>query len=96
MKFRFNRHLLEDSMKTVCEFNTLHELLDIINKDLSSWSTKSLQLKDLVIEHYCFDTRINWDTYMITAFSKLNRGVIGFTNGKVLLGKKRRGEGRGK
>ena len=96
MKFRFHRRLLEDSMKTVQEFNTLHELLDIINKDLSSWSLKSLKLKDLVIEHYCFDPRINWDTYMITAFSKLNRGILGFTNGKVLLGKKRRGKGSGK
>lgn len=80
-KFRFHRELLADSMKTVVEFETRQELLDLLNRDLAQWSVDPMEMKDLRIEEYGYDKRIDWETFIVTADPKLKLGVFGFTNG---------------
>lgn len=78
-KFRFHRVMLEDSMKTVVEFKDKTELLEIINRDLAQWSIDPVEPEELLVEHYCNDKRIKWDTYIVTAPQR-RLGVLGFTN----------------
>jgi len=69
MLFREHRGSLEDSMKTVTNVESLKDIEKICNFK-----------GEYKIKYYCFDDRINWNTYIVTCDDK----VIGFTNGIVL------------
>lgn len=78
MKFREHRGGLEDSMKTVREFNTEEEFTsfigDLAARDVSDGSERVA----VDIHYYGYDARIDWDSYIV---SVPGFGVIGFTNG---------------
>ncbi len=78
MLFREHRGLLSDSMETMEVVSSLSDIWDIVKKDLTPYGIKN----DLRIEYYGCDSRIGWDTYIITI---PGYGVLGFTNG--LLGR---------
>lgn len=68
MKFREHRGSLSDAMKTVIEVNSLLDIEKLFPND-----------GKLKIEYYCYDDRINWNTYIVIG----ELGVIGFTNGNL-------------
>jgi len=68
--FRQQRGSLDASMETVKEVKTLDDVWNLI--DLKDFGIK----KDLSIKHYCYDKRINWNTFIISN----SKSVIGFSN----------------
>lgn len=67
MLYRDHRGSLEDSMKTVQEFNSMGDL----NKYLSTiFSDYNRIVIDIKFEYKGFDPRIGWETYYV--FVKLN------------------------
>lgn len=69
MLFRYHRGSLDESMKTIVQINSVHELCELLNVDE----------KDLKCEPYGYDERIGWDAYVIT----VSYSVYGFTNGDI-------------
>jgi len=66
--FRPHRHLLDESMQEVKTVKSLNDIRKILN------------LKDgeeLVLEYYCYDDRIKWETFIVT----VDGCAVGFTNG---------------
>lgn len=53
---------LEDSMRKVEKFNSLKELLQYIVKQFNN----AFAIDDIYIKYYCYDSRIDWDTFLIT------------------------------
>jgi len=72
MRLRKHRELLDDSMETVVEIDpTMPALVEKIQRDLGA---DGLTVK---VEHYCYDSRIGWDTHIVTIEGI---GVYGFTD----------------
>lgn len=77
--YRPQRGNLDDAMQEMKDFQSLDELILYLQEDLFMWFGKQEINKDtLHIKPYCFDERINWDTYIVTLDGW---GVVGFTNG---------------
>lgn len=74
MLFRQHKGSLAESMETLVKVDTLEDIIKV------SPFTEFGYILNLNIEHYCYDDRIDWDTYIIT---DERYGVIGFTNGEV-------------
>jgi hypothetical protein len=74
MKYREHRGGLEESMKTVKEFSTQSEFLAHITKTI-------YYLKGPIkVEKYGgIDTRIGWDTYIVT----VGGNAVGMTDGPL-------------
>ena len=70
MKFRPHRGSLSDAMKEVSEIEPSMETL----KQLLILSDEKLEIK-----YYCYDERIDWDTYIVV----VNGQTVGFTDGPV-------------
>ena len=78
-KFRFHRGTLEDSMKAVWEVETIDDILQIFKDEFPMLS--HLFNQDTVkIKPYGYDTRIEWDTYIVTI---MGLGPVGFTDGPL-------------
>ena len=54
---------LKESMDRVKEFNSLKDMFSFIS---STYLSMSDCLRDFYISYYCYDDRINWETYIIT------------------------------
>jgi hypothetical protein len=81
IKFREHRGTLIDSMETVVEVGSKQELVKVISERLGIYSHGiNISMDTIQINPYGFDTRIGWDTYIVTL---ANYGVVGFTNGKL-------------
>lgn len=77
IKFRPHKELLEETMTKLQIFATGSDLLEYLNNEYSYVPN----LKDrLTVEWYCYDNRINWNTYIVHIS---DFGVIGFTNSPV-------------
>lgn len=76
-KYRDHRGSLSDSMKTVQEFEVKADLTDYLQKDLDKFGFK-LKPGDVKIRPYGHDSRINWNTHIVTID---HYGVAGFTDG---------------
>lgn len=79
IKYGEHRGTLAEAMKTVIEFSTRKELFDHIKKSIIYEPLKSATIKDLKIRKYCYDKRIDWDTYIVL----LKDVPMGFTNGML-------------
>lgn len=74
MRIRQHRELLEDSMKTVEEIQpTISAIRKYFKKNSLMQDTYNGKI---VVKHYGFDERINWDTHIIT----IDGNAIGFTD----------------
>jgi hypothetical protein len=60
MKYRDHRSTLSESMGTIQEFNSIDELRNYLTK-VFNWGI----IDQIKIKHYCYDRRINWDTYLV-------------------------------
>ncbi len=74
IKYRDHRGSLDESMKTVQEFETKQDLVKYLKENC----VVPFYGYNLRMDHYCFDKRINWDTYIVTI---KGFGVVGFANG---------------
>lgn len=54
---------IEEAMNQAREFNTKKELIDYIKERFGN----HYKLDTLSCEHYCFDERINWDSFVLCA-----------------------------
>ena len=79
MKFREHRGHLTDSMKTVVDIVDREALISLLQSRLQPCGF-TFASKDLKIEPYGLDDRINWDTNIVTI---AGYGVAGFTDGPV-------------
>lgn len=79
IKYRDHKRTLNESMDTVQEFKNKNELIIYLKSSLSIFKY-TLNEEDLIIEKYCFDDRIEWNTYIV---SIKGFGVVGFTNGSL-------------
>lgn len=78
-KFRENRASLEESIKTIVEVSSREELINHIRK-LQEQLGVEIDGKDVSIEYYGFDTRLGWETHIVT---DKDRAVLGFTDGPL-------------
>ena len=76
MKVREHRGLLSESMATVREVKNRSELLAIIQSQLLF----EMDPARLHVEHYMYDGRIGWDTYLISIDGY---GVWGMADGPL-------------
>lgn len=72
--FREHRSSLSESMETVKEIESLDDIYN--STDFKKYEI----VNDLRIDPYCYDSRINWDTYIVTS---PDYGIVGFTNGPI-------------
>jgi len=79
VKFREHRGLFEDAMKTVVEVADRTALIEHLRKVYDDGMPMP-DLEKMVIEYYCYDDRIGWDTYIIYV---KNYGVLGFSDGPI-------------
>lgn len=75
---RQHRATLEESMKTVRPVRDRDQLVEIIRLSLVDWPVKPKQIK---VVPYGYDSRIGWDTYLITIDGW---GVWGMANGPIV------------
>lgn len=77
MKFREHRGDLNESMTTVVELDPTSEALKAhLEHILKNW--KVVRPLKLHIEHYAYDSRIEWDTYIVKVEG--SGFVVGFTD----------------
>lgn len=62
MKFRFHTGGLKESMATMIEVKNLQELKDAVN---GKWQQFNRSVEKLRFDHYGFDSRIGWNTYLV-------------------------------
>jgi hypothetical protein len=75
LQFRFHKGGLVDSMSTVTDIESMGHLITHIKH---YWT---IPFDGLTIEHYCWDERIAWDTYIVMAQVKDDRYPVGFLSG---------------
>jgi hypothetical protein len=88
MKFRHHRHLLSEAMETVVELEpTRTALVELLREKYREYGLYSeeqivegISPETLNVKAYCFDKRINWDTYIVHSDAM---GVFGFTDGPL-------------
>lgn len=59
--YRPQRGTLDEAMEEVKQFDTINEMLDYLVADYNHAFSKS----DIYISYYCYDERIDWDTYIV-------------------------------
>lgn len=82
MLYRDHKGSLADSMQTVIEVNSKQDIIDHLN---SWWNKLGYNIYSVIIEYYCYDDRIGWDTYIVRQQleGETNYTVAGFTDGLV-------------
>jgi hypothetical protein len=78
-QFRPHRRTLIEAMKEVKTFNSLAELIENQKPELAQWGVE-ITAENVKVTPYCYDKRINWNTYIVTLE---DYGVLGFTDGPV-------------
>jgi hypothetical protein len=76
--FRQHRGGFDESMATTTvEINTLNDLTNEVGKAIGGMVSDGM----IRASHYVFDSRNQWNTYMITVTGV--DGVVGFTNAPI-------------
>lgn len=82
-KYREHRGSLVESMETVREVADRNALVEMITKDLHPWR-RAMDLSDIAstlkVEPYGYESRIGWNTHIVTL---PNYGVLGMTDGPL-------------
>lgn len=78
--FRPHRATLKESLLEVVEFNTIEDMLESLYKHYSIEYSEPIVAKDFNMSYYCYDKRIDWNTFIISlSFDKFNLPVGWFT-----------------
>jgi hypothetical protein len=74
MLYRPHRATLQEAMEEVTEVSSIEDIAKFETNDFYH-----IDAKDITVEYYCYDERIDWKTYIVC-----NKGnAIGFTNGPL-------------
>ena len=60
--YRPQRSLLAEAMAESKEFSSVKEMLEYIVEE----HEKAFDISDIYISYYCYDERIEWETYILT------------------------------
>ena len=60
--YRPHRSTLEESMAEVKEFSSIKELCEYLAEQCKG----AFDVSDIYISYYCYDERIDWETYIVT------------------------------
>ena len=60
--YRPQRATLDEAMAEVKEFGSLKECFEYIIAELDG----EVKLDDIYLSYYCYDERIDWDTYLVS------------------------------
>lgn len=60
--YRPHRGTLADAMAEVKEFSSIKEMREYLVQD----HKKAFAVSDIVISYYCYDDRIDWETFIVT------------------------------
>ncbi|QIG76176.1 hypothetical protein EVC24_155 [Rhizobium phage RHph_I4] len=77
-KFRPQRGSLTDAMAEMRVFDTLDDLYRYVKDQLRPFTNAPVDLEAIKIEYYGYDSRIEWDQYIVTL---KDYGVLGFLDG---------------
>jgi hypothetical protein len=75
MKFRPQRGSLKESMAEVVEVSTRAELLSVLRKLYAPVPVTRFEIR-----YYCYDARIDWETYLVTIPENV---AVGYTDGPL-------------
>ena len=67
---------LDESMEKVVELEDRPALLEYLSREYDFWEPTE---KNVEVKHYCYDDRIDWDTYLVTIDGK----AALFTDGPI-------------
>lgn len=67
---------IDEAMLRIVEIKNRAELLEYLEKEYDFWQPTS---KNVEIKHYCYDKRIDWNTYLVTIDGK----AAVFANGPI-------------
>ena len=84
--FREHRGSLKESLETMKSFDNKEALLEYLKNILPICFGCSIE-NNLICEHYCYDERTEWETYILKVKTPYNNPVIGFTNCQILATK---------
>ncbi|MUP44879.1 hypothetical protein E0K83_03855 [Gramella sp. BOM4] len=81
IKFRNHCGSLEESMKTVREFENEKELIKFLE------AYHNFKVREIKFDHQIYDERIGWDSYYVSVYVEWFLGhwhwqCVGMTNGK--------------
>lgn len=76
MKFRSHKGTLAESMDTVKEVKDLNDVKKILEKEYEPYK---ILPGEITCKYYCYDKRINWDSWIILE----NGYAIGFSDGQL-------------
>ena len=76
MLFRKHRGSLDDAMITCIPVKTKKDIADYCSDKLITFDPELIKVK-----YYCYDDRIQWDTYIVIY---PDYGPLGFTNGNLI------------
>ena len=60
--YRPQRGSLADAMAELKEFSNIKEMLEYLAQD----HKKAFDVSDIYISYYCYDDRIDWETFIVT------------------------------
>jgi len=79
MKFIYHRGGYKESMETLFEFSSKHELFEIFKKDVK-YIAPNFSIDDIKCKHYTHDDRNGWDCHLVT----IDRfGVMGYSDTQI-------------
>ena len=58
---------INEAMKRVFELEDRPALLEYLRREYDFWQPTE---KNVEVKHYCYDDRIDWDTYLVTIDGK--------------------------
>ena len=65
--YRPQRGGLDESMEELKEFDTVEDLLNWLCEDSDiGWGKEMFAVEDINFSYYCYDERIDWQTYIVT------------------------------
>lgn len=65
--YRPQRGGLDESMEELKEFDTVEHLLNWLCEDSDiGWGKEMFAVEDINFSYYCYDERIDWQTYIVT------------------------------
>ena len=74
--YRPQRSTLAEAMQEVKQFNTMEDLIDYLVKVHIMNENKAFRKEDIYIHYYCYDERINWQTYLVCVGKYFNENYL--------------------
>jgi len=64
-----------ESMRTIVEVNSLEELAEHLSQFKGIFVKTDVQPEEIRFDYYCYDPRINWETYLVRIRNNIIAGL---------------------